>query len=219
MHINALISNYSYLDSAHFWYWDLLVTSLCKSFHKSLFLYMFANPIFFKIRICCYVFMRSPICMTMLYIFLIWCLRFILEYVHLDMHIFNKFKVFKFPNTKLLGFSNFPCLLVSFLLHQGFVKTTLKVSPLLQTFCVFEHMRFKLQIMNIWGLKSEHLKFEMWNLSLSIWGLNVIVCKVWDVNFKFEHLRSECYRFKHLRSKHLRFEVWTLSCEGLRSKV
>jgi hypothetical protein len=32
MHINDLISNYSYLDSTHFWNWDLLVTSLCKYF-------------------------------------------------------------------------------------------------------------------------------------------------------------------------------------------
>lgn len=132
------------------------------------------------------------------------------------MHIFNRFKVFKFPNTKPLGFSNFPCLLVSFLLHQGFVKATLKVSPLLQTFYVFEHMRFELQVLNIWGLRSKRLKFEMWVLSLSIWGLKVIVCKVWDVNFKSKHLRSKCYRSKHLkferlRSEHLRCEVWTLS--------
>jgi hypothetical protein len=100
MHINALISNYSYLDSTHFRYWDLLVTSLCNHFINPLFLYMFANPIFFIIHICCYVFMKSPICITMLYIFLICCLGFILEYVHLDMHIFSRFKIFKFPNTK-----------------------------------------------------------------------------------------------------------------------
>lgn len=209
-----MISNYSYLDSTHFRNWDLLVTSLCKSFHKSLFLYIFANPNFFIIHICCYVSMRSPICITMLYIFLIWCSGFIFEYVHPNMHIFNRFKVFKFPSTKLLGFSNFPCLLVSFLLHQGFVKSTLKVSPLLQAFYVFEHMRFQLQVLNIWGLRSECLKFEMWILSLSIWGLNVIVCKVWNVNFKYKHLR-----FERLRYEHLRCEVWTLSYECLRSKV
>lgn len=124
---NAMVNNYSYSNSTHFPYLELLATSLNKSFHISLFIYLYANLGFFIIRICCYVFMRSQICIVMLYMSSIWCLWF--GYVHLDIHILSKFRVFKLPL--------FPCPLVSFMSHQSFVGVALKVSPLLKlSLCV-----------------------------------------------------------------------------------
>lgn len=92
---NAMVSNYSDSNFAHFLYLELLVISLSKSFHISLFMYLYANLGFFIIHICCYVFMRSQIWIFTLYMSWIWCLQF--WYVHLDMHIPSKFRVFNLP--------------------------------------------------------------------------------------------------------------------------
>ncbi len=143
-----MINNFSYLNSTHFPYLKLLVFNLCMSFHISLFIYIFVNPGFFIIHIHCYVLMKSRICITMLYISLIWCLQF--GYVHLDMHIFSRFTVFNFLGQHST-FRVSKLLLSLHPLSHGLLFVSLKFcgsgaksfSALNTNFlCVFEHLRF-----------------------------------------------------------------------------
>jgi hypothetical protein len=146
---NVFICNFSYLDSTHFPYLKLLVFNLCRSFHISLFIHIFVDGLFI-FHIHCYVLMKFRICITMLYISLIWCLQF--GYVHLDMHIFSRFMVFK-----LLGQqSTFRVSKLPLSLHplsHGLLFVTLKFCGSgaksfsafnINFFCVFEHLRFEI---------------------------------------------------------------------------
>jgi hypothetical protein len=154
--------------------------------------------------------MKFWICITMLYVSLIWCLQF--GYVHLDMHIFSRFMVFKLLDQQsAFRVSKLPLSLHP-LSHGLFV--TLKFcgsgaksfSALNINFlCVFENLRFDVWRLSFRCLRLEHLTFEVWALNLNVWGfrfeskclkfevwmLKVWTFKVWNVSFK-----SKCLRFE-----------------------
>jgi hypothetical protein len=152
---NVSISNFSYPNSSHFPYLELLVINLWRSFHISLFIYIFVDSSFFIVHIHCYVFMKSRICIAMLYISLIWCWQF--RYVHLDMHIFSRFTVFKFLGQNW----TFRVSKLPFLLHplsHGFIFVTLK-------FCGNSAKIFNAFKINCFYV-FEPLRFQFWALSV-----------------------------------------------------
>ncbi len=144
-------------------------------------MYIYANPSCFIIPICCYVFMRSMICIAMLYISL---MVFRVRICTSGYAYLSRLIVFKLPlclHPFYLGF-----LYVALKLCGSNVKS---FTPTTNFLCVFEHMWSKLQALNVWGLRSKYLRFEVWDMSIIIWSL----------------------RFERRRSEHLRYEVWLLN--------
>jgi hypothetical protein len=150
---NALVSNYSNMESIHFPNLELLVTGFCNSICISLFIpYMQTHIIPYSYPL---VYFYEILDMHSYVIHIhMWCLGS--GYVHSDMHILYRVRVFKLEPCPLyysllfvILLSRISCeLLLSFLLHQSFVEVTPRIS---------HEQQFT--ISKIWTLSSNCLEF------------------------------------------------------------
>jgi hypothetical protein len=143
---NVLVSNYSHLDSARFPYFELLVISLCKSFHIILIHIHIYKPMFSH------------------YSYPLLCFYEISDMHSYAIHIFDMVFRVRICTSGYagLGLLSFLCPLSFGLLFVALMpcrSDAKSFAPTMNCFWLFEHLMSELWV--FWGWRYEHLRSEL----------------------------------------------------------